>query len=104
MCVESFLIHFEKQFLQSSGYGNVKDLLCVLHMLKSVDACWNGMRTNCIRKTILPCTGKNAPIPTERLRFGQRGPYCLDLGAIATAQRQLAKHQKWQAWLHRHRW
>lgn len=91
MCVESFLIPFEKQFLQSSGYGNVNDSLYVLHMPESVDACWNGMRTNCIPKTILPCNGKNAPISTECPSFGQRGPYCLDLGAVATAPTTVSK-------------
>lgn len=35
-------------------------------------------------KRFFPVPGKNAPIPTERPRFGQQGPYCLDLGAVAT--------------------
>nr|CCA18944.1 AlNc14C60G4407 [Albugo laibachii Nc14] len=30
-------------------------------------------------KQLYPVGGKNAPIPTERPRFGQRGPYYLDL-------------------------
>ena len=46
-------------------------------------------------KQLYPVRGKNAPIPTERPRFGHRGPYCLDLGAaISTGTRQQPKENK----------
>lgn len=41
------------------------------------------MRTNHIRQQIFPLRCKNAPIPTERPRFGPRELKCLDLGAVA---------------------
>ncbi|CCI44893.1 unnamed protein product [Albugo candida] len=48
-------------------------------------------------KQLYPVRGKNAPIPTERPRFGQRGPYCLDLGAaLSPGARQQQKTNKKQ--------
>ncbi|CCI11709.1 unnamed protein product [Albugo candida] len=46
-------------------------------------------------KHLYPVRGKNALILTERPRFGQRGPYCLDLGAaLASGTRQHPNENK----------
>ena len=47
-------------------------------------------------KQLFPVGGKNAPIPTERPRYGQRGPYCLDLGAVASTPTKVQKPAKKQ--------
>ena len=48
-------------------------------------------------KQLFPVRGKNAPIPTERRRYGQRGPYCLDLGAVASTPTKARKPAKKQS-------
>ena len=44
-------------------------------------------------RQLYPVRGKNAPLPTERPRYGQRGPYCLDLGANVSVPGQQQKQR-----------
>ena len=48
-------------------------------------------------KQLFPVRGKYAPLPTESLRYGQCGPYCLDLGAVASTPTKARKPAKKQS-------
>ncbi|CCI11546.1 unnamed protein product [Albugo candida] len=73
------------------GYGNFRETVPT----KEVVIVGKVIEQIAYDKQLYPVRGKNAPILTERPRFGQHGPYCLDLGAVlASGARQEPNEKK----------